>query len=1006
MLMPTGKKDTKKKKDKKTGKKTPAKRKQVEKALLPPEKNEAGVPVVGIGASAGGLEAFEQFFTHMPGDSGMAFVLVPHLDPTHVSLMPDLLKKYAKMEVVTIEDGMKVQPNFVYVIPPNKDLAILHGTLQLIEPIKARGKRLPIDYFFRSLARDQGERAIGIILSGTGTDGTLGLKAIKDELGMAMVQDPDSAKYNGMPISAVQTSMVDYILPVEEMPEHLIKYARLAVHSIEPGMIPVEGKIPEALPKIFILLRAHTGHDFSLYKKNTLCRRIERRMNVHHIDQVAHYVRYLQENTHELEVLFKELLIGVTSFFRDAEAFDALKDVLLKELANKPNNSVMRVWIPGCANGEEAYSIAIIIRECMDGLKRHFDVQVFGTDIDVDAIDTARAGIYPSNISADVDPERLGRFFLREENAYKVRKEIREMLVFAPQSIIKDPPFTKLDLLCCRNLMIYLDSELQKKMLPLFHYSLKADGILFLGSSETIGGFVDLFSTVEKRWKIFKRRSSAYAAHRFVEFPVPARKDKRPEIHDKIGNHKTMELDISQFVEKSLLQRYAPSCALINQKGEILYLHGHTGKYLEPAPGMPRWKITDMARGGLKLQLPFAIRTAISQKKEVTCEGLQVDDTNGFRFVNLTVRPVIEPEEMRGLIMVMFEDTVPSQQLQSDPTQSASTRNTDTHVEVLERELQHTRENLQSTIEELETSNEELKSTNEELQSTNEELQSTNEELETSKEELQSLNEELVTVNNELEDRIHELSKSNDDMHNLLESTEIATMFLDRGLCIKRFNAHSTKLLNVIQTDVGRPMSHISTNLQYENLEEDAKEVLRTLIFKEIEVRTNDGRWYWLRIIPYRTIDHVIDGVVLTFSDIHEQKIAVEKVRELQKYAENILDTVREPLVVLDRDLMVISVNRSFFETFRVRPGETQRRLIYDLGNGQWNIPRLRELLEKIIPENSRFEDFEVDHKFPKLGHKKMLLNARKIVQNAEGAELILLAIEDITERQPASLKG
>ena len=535
-------------------------------------------------------------------------------------------------------------------------------------------------------------------------------------------------------------------------------------------------------------------------------------------------------------------------------------------------------------------------------------------------------------------------------------------------------------------------------MLPLFHYSLKADGILFLGTSETIGGFVDLVGTVEKRWKIFKRKSSSYAVHRFVEFPVLVKKDKGAELPDKIENHKTLERDVSKVVENNLLQRYAPPCALINQKEEILYLYGHTGKYLEPAPGKPRWKITDMARGGLKLKLPLAIRTAISQEKEVTYEGLRVNEDNGFQFVNLTVRPVFEPEEMRGLIIVVFEDAGPSQPQESEPEKSASKRNTDKHVEVLEQELQHTNENLHSTIEELETSNEELKSTNEELQSTNEELQSTNEELETSKEELQSLNEELVTVNNELEDRIHELSKSNDDMHNLLEGTEIATIFLDLGLCIKRFNAQATKVLNVIQTDVGRPMGHIGTNLQYGNLVEDAKEVLRTLAFKEIEVCANDGHWYWMRILPYRTIDNVIDGVVITFSNIHEQKMAVEKVRELQIFAENILDTVREPLVVLDSDLIVISVNRSFLETFQVNPGQAERRLIYDLGDGQWNIPRLKELLEKIIPGNSSFEDFEVDYNFPKLGHKRMLLNARKIVQSAEGAELILLAIEDITE--------
>jgi len=953
-----------------------------------------------MGASAGGLEAFEKFFQNMSSDSGMAFVLVSHLDPTHVSIMPDLLKKYTKMGVLTIEDGIAVQPNFAYVIPPNKDLAILNGTLQLIDPIDARGKRLPIDYFFRSLAQDLGERAICVILSGTGTDGTLGLKAIKGELGMTMVEDPDFAKYDGMPRSAIQSGLVDYILPPEKMPEQLIKYTKHAVQRVAPGTAPVEGTISDVLPKIFVLLRSHTGHDFSLYKKNTLCRRIERRMNVHQIDIVSNYVRYLQENPHELGTLFKELLIGVTNFFRDPEAFEVLRKVLLKQFANRPHDYSLRVWVPGCANGEEAYSIAIIIRECMDELKRNFGVQIFGTDIDSDAIDTARAGIYPDSISADVDADRLKRFFIKEEDVYKVRKEVREMMVFAPQSIIKDPPFTKLDLLCCRNLLIYLDSELQKKIVPLFNYSLKAGGILFLGSSETIGGFADLFSVVDQKWKIYKRKDKPYGAHAVIELPVMSKRDMPDEIQAPGELPKPGEPNISRFVEKTLLEKYAPPCVIVDQKGEVQYLHGQTGKYLAPAPGRPRWSIVDMAREGLKLQLPSAIRKAISQKKDVTYEGLRVKNNGGFILVNLTVRPVSDPQGLQGMIMVVFEDVTTPKQAESGKTKHGSKKKTEIQLEALEQELQHTKENLKTTIEELETSNEELKSTNEELQSANEELQSANEELETSKEELQSLNEELVTVNSELEGKIEDLSESHNDIRNFMDSTEIATIFLDNELCIKMFTPPATKLMNVIETDMGRPIGHISDNLTYENLVKDAEEVLKTLVFKENEVRTKDGHWYFMRIVPYKTIDNVIDGVVITFVDIHEQKIATEKTMELQEYAESILNTVREPLIVLNKDLRIVSANRSFFKTFQVNPENTDGRLIYDLGDRQWDIPKLRELLEEIIPDNTSFEGYEVEHKFPKVGPKKMILNARKIIRKTERTEMILLAIEDITEKR------
>jgi len=577
------------------------------------------------------------------------------------------------------------------------------------------------------------------------------------------------------------------------------------------------------------------------------------------------------------------------------------------------------------------------------------------------------------------------------------------MVVFAPQSIIKDPPFTKLDLLCCRNLLIYLDTELQKKLLPLFSYSLKPDGLLFLGSSETIGTFTDLFGVVDQKWKIYKRKDVAYGPHGGIEIPVMPKRDMPAETEAREGLPKPREFNISRFVEKTLLDKYAPSCVMIDRQGEIVYLYGQTGKYLTPAPGKPRWNILDMAREGLKLHLPTAIRKTISQKIQVTLEGLRVKDNGGFQLVNVTVSPLNTsqdvPGDIQGLMMVVFEDLPTPKKATSRKRKQGSEKNTDMQMEVLEQELRHTKENLQTTIEELETSNEELKSTNEELQSTNEELQSTNEELETSKEELQSLNEELVTVNSELEGKVEQISKSHDDIRNLMDSSEIATIFLNNELHIRMFTPTSTGIVNLIDTDMGRPISHISSNLEYDDLVQDAEEVLKTLIFKKTDVRTKDGHWYSMRISPYRTVDNVIDGVVITLVNIHEQKMAGEKIRELQAYAESIVDTVREPLMVLDKDLRVLSANRSFFRTFQVSPEDTHGQLIYDLGDHQWDIPTLRELLEEIIPKNHSFEDYEVAHEFPKIGQKRMLLNARRVIRKTEGAELILLAMEEVSGR-------
>ncbi len=827
------------------------------------------------------------------------------------------------------------------------------------------------------------------------SDGTAGLKAVKSELGMVMVQDPKSAKFDGMPGSAINTGLADYILPPEEMPDQLIKYTSQKVKGVLLDKAITDGKIPDALQKIFILLRTQTGHDFSLYKRNTIYRRVERRMNVSQLESLPDYIRLLQEKPAEIESLFKEILIGVTNFFRDPESFEKLKILLLELVNNKPNNGQIRIWVPGCSTGEEAYSIAIVLKECMSETKKYFNVQIFATDIDSEAIEKARIGSF-SGIEPDVGKERLNRFFTSEGNVYHIRKEIREMLVFAPQSLIKDPPFTKLDLISCRNLLIYFNSELQKKIIPLFHYSLLPNGILFLGSSETISGFVDLFSILDKKWKFYKRKDSIYSAQPFIEFPVSRVRGKTYEAITNINEVK----NITRLAEKAILQSYSPNCVIITGNGDILYIHGRTGKYLELTNGEAKMNIFEMAREGLQQELPALIRKVLLGNKELTAEEIKVKTNGRARFINITVKPIKEPAELQGSMLVIFDDVKPGK---SAPVSKINhhDKKSEKIIKGIEHELKSVKENLRSTIEELETSNEELKSTNEEMQSTNEEMQSSNEELETSKEELQSLNEELITVNSELQNKNDELSIINNDMKNLLDSIEVPTIFLDNNLVIKRFTHHATKVVNLISSDIGRPINHIVTNLQYERLIEDIQEVLRTLSRKEIELQTKDGVWYQMRILPYRTKSNLIDGVVITFSDINYIKKSSERINKLNKevklareYADNIIDTVRESLLILDKNMKVISANRSFYKMFNTISENTVGMFIYELDNKSWDIPELRELLEQIIPKRNFFENYGIEYNFVNEGKKELILNGRQILHGDKGTKLILLAIQ------------
>jgi two-component system, chemotaxis family, CheB/CheR fusion protein len=864
-------------------------------AVIEPEPGDPAVgafPTVGMGASAGGLTALEQFFAAIPSDvePGIAFVLVQHLSPDHKSLLAELVRRCTRMQVYEVEDGMTVQPNCVYIIPPNHDMAFLQGKLHLLEMGERHGLRLPIDFFFRSLAQDLRERAICIVLSGTGSDGTLGVRAIKEAGGMAMAQTPDSTEFDGMPRSAIATGLVDYVLLPAEMPAQLIAYADQAYGQKPRPTLPLRPK-EDRLNKIFILLRAETGHDFSQYKQNTITRRIERRMAVQQIEHVDEYIRYLQQNRTEVGALFHDLLIGVTQFFRDPEAFAALKtQAIPRLLAAKSSGDLVRVWVPGCSTGEEAYSIAILIREQMEALKQHFRVQIFATDIDSRAITTARAGVYPDSIAADVSPERLERFFVQDaaKSVYRVQKDVRDMLIFSEHDLMQAPPFSRLDLISCRNLLIYMSGALQKKLMPLFHYALNPGGLLFLGSSESVGEFTQLFSPLDRKWKLYLRQEDpSGAGYPDLGQIIPAATMVRTRSRPSTTAVNETKPPLRQLTERTLLEEYTPAAVLVNAEGDICYIHGRTGRYLEPVSGeVGVNNLLAMAREGLRRPLTSALHQAVVNQTPVSRLGLRVKTNGGFTTIDLTLRPtaVAGGSEPKLYLVILKEAAEQGGEtaVTPNPDKTHLDSDSDSRIAALEQELQAKEEYLQTAVEEMETANEELKSINEELQSVNEELQSTNEELETSKEELQSVNEELSTVNAELQQRVSELSRANNDMNNLLAGTGVATIFVDHQLRIQRFTPTATQIIHLIPTDIGRPVGHITANLAgYDRLVADVQAVLDNLVPKELEVQTPTGGWYMLGIRPYRTLENVIEGAVITFVDITR----IKKAEALQRLA-------------------------------------------------------------------------------------------------------------------------
>ena len=817
--------------------------------------------VVGLGASAGGLDPLEQFLSNVPAASGLAYLVVQHMDPTHATMLGELLQRATLMPVHEAVDAQRIEANSVYVIAPDTELTVLGGALHLAKPAEPRGQRLPIDVLFSSLARELGERAIGVVLSGMGSDGTQGLQAIKTQGGLTLAQQPESAQFDSMPRSAIAAGCVDIVALPADLPARISSIIGAQLRPAEPA-----DHATAALDTILALLHEHTRHDFAQYKPNTLLRRIGRRIAVHGLDTMSAYAEFLRMNAQELDLLFKEMLIGVTSFFRDPEIWQDLQDKVLPELIKQHGEDAgpMRAWVVGCSTGEEAYSLAIAFTEALDSFpastKRQ--LQIFATDLNADAIAAARGGHFAATIASDLTSQRLVRFFSERPDGYQIDKRIRDMVLFAQHDVTMDPPFTRLDIVSCRNLMIYFGTTLQKHLVPLFHYSLRPGGVLLLGGSETVGRAQSLFHPLHPKSRLY-RRSDNGAAVGAVVFPTHRRATSRPAPQEAaVPQLNSPPANLPSLADHLLLQSHAPPAVLVNEVGDVVYISGRTGRYLELAAGKANSNIHVMARPSIRAQLAVALRTALQERTSVELHALRLDD-EADAAVDITVQAIVQPKSLEGMAMIVFRD-VPAA-----PSRRAwRTKSTGGADPVVAEELLRSREEINALRQEMRSSQEELQAANEELQSTNEELQSTNEELTTSKEEAQSMNEELQTINGELQSKLDDLALAQSDMQNLLNSTDIATLFLDNELKVRRYTEKIARVIHLREGDIGRPLSDLASTLLYPELHADVKETLRTLAFSEKQIASNDGHWFTVRIMPYRTLSNVIQGVVITFVDI------------------------------------------------------------------------------------------------------------------------------------------
>ncbi len=846
--------------------------------LPPPTGSLAGVRIVGVGASAGGLGPLEQLLAHAPGGRGLAYIVVQHMDPVHPSVLVQLLQRVTSMPVQEAQQGRLIQAGAVYVIPPGAELTVRSGSLQLAPPREPHGQRLPIDALFASLAHEQGDRAIGVVLSGMGADGTQGLLAIRAQGGLTLAQSPGSAQFDAMPLSAIAAGCVDIVAEPAEMPACIERVTGLAPSdSREPADEP-DSEAGAPLKAILALLLTHTRHDLALYKSNTVARRVARRVAVHRLDTMADYARFLRDNPPELDLLFKEMLIGVTAFFRDAEVWRDLQAQVLPALLSRTGGEPgpLRAWVVGCSTGEEAYSLAMAFTEARDAMpeQAHQLLQIFATDLSPDAIAAARTGRFAPAAVAGLSAERLARFFTARPDGYQIDKRIRDMVLFAQHDVIIDPPFTRLDILSCRNLLIYFGAELQKRLVPLFHYSLRPGGALLLGSSETVGRAQPLFVPLHPKSRIYWR-SENHRAFGDVVFPTQRRTTTPATTQENAVPHSNAAPpNLQTLADQLLLQVHAPAAVLVNEAGDVVYINGRTGRFLEPAAGKANWNIHVMCRPAIRTQLAVALRTALQDKTTVELRGLRLDDDTTAA-VNITVQPIVQPKALEGMAMIVFRDVPAPPRRRASRARSAG----DADPGLVE-ELQRSREEIQALRQEMRSSQEELQAANEELQSTNEELQSANEELTTSKEEAQSMNEELQTINGELQTKLDDLALAQGDMQNLLNSTDIATLFLDSHFNVRRYTEQIARVIHLRETDIGRPLKELASTLIYPELHHDVRETLRTLAFTEKQVATTDGLWFTVRIMPYRTLANVIQGVVITFVDITVAKELESRLRQ------------------------------------------------------------------------------------------------------------------------------
>jgi two-component system, chemotaxis family, CheB/CheR fusion protein len=1004
---------------------------EIESATSAEELHERSpFPVVGVGASAGGLEAFIRLLSHLPEDTGMVFVLVQHLDPRHESHLGELLGKATHLPVLSATQGIELRPNHVYVIPAGTSLTIARGALQLAPRGDARGLFLPVDHFFKSLAAECRTAAIGVILSGTGSDGTLGVEEIKAAGGFTFAQEEGSAPYPDMPRNAIRSGSIDLILSPEDIAREL---GRISQHPYV-GAIDVRPSVSaprekDQFKKILALLHSSLGVDFSAYRDTTLWRRITRRAVLHTKHSLADYFQFLERDPGEVAALYHDILINVTSFFREPETFEALKSHVFPALLKERNESTpVRFWVAGCSTGQEAYSLAMAFLEFLENKPNRPALQIFASDLsDTVSLKRAREGVYPKNIEAEVSPERLRRFFTKEDDHYRINKSIRDACVFARQNVAADPPFSRVDLISCRNVLIYLSATLQKRIIPTFHYALNSVGYLLLGHSETVGGFTDLFGVVDHGHRIYVKKATA--ARAYPNFNAEAYHGTGPALSPPL----VPVVEWQREADRVLLNQYAPPGVLVNADLDVLQFRGRTGPYLEPASGEPSHNLLRMAREGLLPELRNAINECRQQGIPIRRQKLRVHDDGRVREVALRVCPVKAPGSGDLCFLVLFEEVDASEKLgqtpkivapdQSDgepkslfsgfrrwlspPRTPASARALDGVTAPREREEDHlrqelasTREYLQGLIEQHGAAEEELKSANEEILSGNEELRSTNEELQAAKEELQSLNEELMTVNEQLRLGNQELTRLSDDLTNVLGSANVPMILLGIDFRVQRLTFAATKVLGLVSGDIGRPLRDVKLPFDGSEVEAIATEVLRSVQVEEREVRDRRGRWYMLRVHPYRTADNRIDGVVVVLADIHEVKTANLRVTEALEYARAIVETVRDPLLVLDATLRVRSANRAFYETFGLSSEQTANQYLFDLGVGEWDHPELRRLLEEILPRKTTLDNFELAQSFARVGPKIMLLNARRIVRDGESADLVLLAIEDVTERR------